>query len=75
MNHGYLDKADYAAVALRGWNFLSREALQADGKFGYVQPIGERAIPGQVVDQHSTAPFGVGAFLLAATEMHRFVEK
>jgi unsaturated rhamnogalacturonyl hydrolase len=38
-----------------------------------VQPIGERAIPGQRVDQESTAPFGVGAFLLAAAEMSRFV--
>jgi len=39
-----------------------------------VQPIGERAIPGQIVDQNSTAPFGVGAFLLAATEMARYLQ-
>jgi rhamnogalacturonyl hydrolase YesR len=75
MNNGYLDKAAYTPVVMRSWHFLSKVALQADGKVGYVQPIGERAIPGQVVDQNSTAPFGVGAFLLAATEMHRFLEK
>jgi hypothetical protein len=39
-----------------------------------VQPIGERAIPGQVVDKNSTANFGVGAFLLAACEMYRYGE-
>ena len=35
--------------------------------------IGEKAIPGQVVDANSTANFGVGAFLLAACEMVRFL--
>jgi rhamnogalacturonyl hydrolase YesR len=71
INHGYLDKAGYASVAAKGWSFLSQIALQRDGKFGYVQPIGERAIPGQTVNQDSTAAFGVGAFLLAAAEMSR----
>ncbi|OIJ41161.1 glycosyl Hydrolase Family 88 family protein [Massilia timonae] len=75
INHGYLDRAAYAPTALRGWRFLSRVALQADGRVGYVQPIGERAIPGQVVNQDSTAPFGVGAFLLAASEMASLVDK
>jgi len=73
INHGYLDKASYAPVALKGWHYLSQVALQPSGKLGYVQPIGERAIPGQVVDQDSTASFGVGAFLLAAAEMDRFL--
>jgi rhamnogalacturonyl hydrolase YesR len=72
INHGYLDKAQYAQVLDKGWSFLSRVALQPDGKVGYVQPIGERAIPGQMVNQDSTAAFGVGAFLLAAAEMSRF---
>lgn len=75
MNHGYLDKADYASVAERSWAFLAQVALTSCGKLGYVQPIGERAIPGQVVDLKSTAPFGVGAFLLAAVEMHRFLDQ
>lgn len=75
MNNGYLKPGDYEAVALRGWRFLSETVLQPDGRVGYVQPIGERAIPGQVVDQHSTAPFGVGAFLLAAVEAARFLDQ
>jgi unsaturated rhamnogalacturonyl hydrolase len=75
MNNGYLDKAEYTPVITKSWRYLSKVALQPSGKLGYVQPIGERAIPGQVVDQESTAPFGVGAFLLAAAEMHRFLDK
>jgi unsaturated rhamnogalacturonyl hydrolase len=75
MNHGVLDKAEYTPVVAKSWQYLSKIALQPNGKVGYIQPIGERAIPGQVVDQESTGPFGVGAFLLAAAEMHRFADK
>jgi unsaturated rhamnogalacturonyl hydrolase len=71
INHGLLDRATYLPVAEKGWQFLTRVAIQPDGKVGYVQPIGDRAIPGQVVDRDSTAHFGVGAVLLAAAEMAR----
>lgn len=74
INNGYLDKSRYLPVALNAWNYLTGVALQENGKLGYIQPIGERAIPGQVVDANSTANFGVGAFLLAAAEMHRLVK-
>ena len=49
-------------------------ALRSDGAVGYVQPIGDKAIPGQVVDQNSTTNFGVAAFLLASIEMYRYVK-
>ena len=75
INNGFLDKEEYQPVAVKGWNYLTKIALQPDGKIGYVQPIGEKAIPGQVVDQNSTANFGVGAFLLAASEMYRYLNK
>lgn len=75
INHGVLDRNEYLPVVRRGWNYLSKVALQPDGKVGYVQPIGERAIPGQVVDQNSTTPFGVGAYLLASSEMVRLLRK
>jgi len=66
---GLLPKKEYMPVCMKAWKYLTETALQPDGSLGYVQPIGERAIPGQTVDQKSTAPFGVGAFLLAAKEM------
>ncbi|WP_233260784.1 glycoside hydrolase family 88 protein [Pedobacter sp. HMWF019] len=74
INQGYLEKKTYLPVALQGWKYLSSFALQDTGKVGYIQPIGEKAIPGQVVDANSTANFGVGAFLLAGCEMYRFLE-
>ncbi|GAB3529486.1 glycoside hydrolase family 88 protein [Pontibacter brevis] len=75
INNGYLDKDEYLPAAAKGYNYLTTVALQPSGKVGYVQPIGERAIPGQVVDVNSTSGFGVGAFLLAASEMYRYLDK
>ena len=74
MNNGYLSKKEFAPVVKKSWHYLTTVALQPDGKIGYVQPIGERAIPGQVVDKNATANFGVGAFLLAACEMYRYTD-
>lgn len=74
VNNGYLDEATFRPVIEKAWKYLSETALQKDGSVGYVQPIGEKAIPGQVVDAHSTANFGTGAFLLAACEYVRYLE-
>ena len=74
VNNGYLNKKEYKPVIKRAWHYLTTTALQADGKVGYVQPIGERAIPGQTVDANSQANFGVGAFLLAACEYARYIK-
>ena len=73
VNNGYLSKKEFAPVIAKAWKYLTETALQPTGKVGYVQPIGERAIPGQTVDQNSEANFGVGAFLLAACEYVRYV--
>ena len=74
INNGYLPKQEFTPVIDKAWHYLSTIALQADGKVGYVQPIGERAIPGQKVDANSQANFGVGAFLLAACEYYRYLQ-
>lgn len=74
VNNGYLDHDTYKPVIDRAWGYLKNKALQKNGKVGYVQPIGEKAIPGQVVDADSQADFGVGAFLLAACEYVRYLE-
>lgn len=73
INNGILDEKTYLPVVEKSWNYLIGKALQPNGKIGYVQPIGERAIPGQMIDINSSADFGVGAFLLAASEMARYV--
>jgi rhamnogalacturonyl hydrolase YesR len=75
VNHGLLSEREYRPVIRRAWKYLSETALQPDGAVGYVQPIGEKAIPGQVVDARSETNFGVGAFLLAACEYVRYLER
>ena len=75
INNGVLDRDEYLPTVRKGWHYLSKVALQPDGKIGYIQPIGDRAVPGQVVDQNSTTPFGVGAYLLASSEMVRLLKK
>nr|WP_262903041.1 glycoside hydrolase family 88 protein [Sphingobacterium sp. GVS05A] len=56
INNGLLSDFKFKNAAVKGWKYLSEIALQPDGRIGYVQPIGEKAIPGQVVDTNSTAP-------------------
>jgi rhamnogalacturonyl hydrolase YesR len=75
INNGLLPEKKFAPVVNRAWKYLSTTALQADGKVGYVQPIGEKAIPGQMIDANSQANFGVGAFLLAACEYSRYLKE
>lgn len=73
INNGYLEKEDYLETVEKAWTYLIEEALQEDGTVGYVQPIGERATQHNV-SATTTADFGVGAFLLAASEMAKFVQ-
>ncbi len=74
VNNGFLAKKDYKKCIDRAWQYISETAVQADGKVGYVQPICDRAIPGQTVDANSQANFGVGAVLLAACEYYRYID-
>lgn len=65
VNNGYLDKAKYQPVVEKGWKALT-EAVDSTGKLCWVQPVG--ADPRKVT-REMTAVYGVGAFLLAGTEM------
>jgi rhamnogalacturonyl hydrolase YesR len=75
INNGLLNEEIYKPVVDRSWKYLTETALQANGKIGYVQPIGERADQHTNVGPETTADFGVGAFLLAATEMAKYLSK
>ena len=74
VNNNILDKDTYKPVIDKSWKYLTETALQPDGSIGYVQPIGERADQHKNVGPDTTADFGVGAFLLAATEMARYLK-
>lgn len=69
INEGYLDRATYQPAVLKGWKALC-DAVQADGKLGYVQPIGQDP---RKVTKDMTEVYGVGAFLQAGTQLHRLV--
>jgi rhamnogalacturonyl hydrolase YesR len=71
INRGYLDKKGYLPKAVKGWDALC-SAVHSDGKPGYVQPIG--ADPKKVTAD-DTDVYGVGAFLLAGSEMYRTVSE
>lgn len=75
VNNGLLNKDDYASTIENAWNYLYKVALQKDHTIGFVQPIGEKPDPNKVVDARSQAPFGTGAWLLAACERVRYQEK
>jgi unsaturated rhamnogalacturonyl hydrolase len=65
INRGLLPSAQYRPAADRGWHALT-SAVSGDGRLGWVQPVG--AAPDRV-SPDDTQLYGVGAFLLAASEM------
>lgn len=67
VNRGLLERARVEPAVRRAWHALS-SCVTAEGKLEHVQPIG--AAP-EGFDPHHTDAFGVGAFLLAASEVHR----
>ncbi len=71
INSGYLDRDTYLDAALKGWYFLYNTALQDDGTVGYVQPIGENPRQSLNIGGRDTQNFGVGAFLLASSEISK----
>jgi rhamnogalacturonyl hydrolase YesR len=69
VNKGVLDAATYRPIAKKAWDGLVRTALQPSGKVGYVQGVGQQPSDNQPVTSASTTSFGVGAFLLASSQM------
>ena len=69
MNNGLLDKTRFESATLDGWRALL-ECVNLDGKLIHVQPPG--SAPKQFNPESSEA-YGVGAFLLAGSEVYRFV--
>lgn len=68
---GLLDASEYTPVLERGWRGLVMTAVRDDGELGFVQGVGEEPASSQPVRLRSTHDFGVGAFLLAGSELHR----
>lgn len=69
INNGFLAYEDYYPAVAKAWNALTAEAVHEDGFLGYVQGVGVGPSSSQPVTSESTTDFGVGAFLLAGTEV------
>lgn len=70
INNGILPREEYKTVAEKGWQALVK-TIHPDGKLGFVQPVGESP---KNVTEDMTEIYGVGAFLLAGTEMIKLVK-
>jgi unsaturated rhamnogalacturonyl hydrolase len=67
IRNGVLDRKEYLPVVQKAWAGLLTHVYQ-DGRLGCIQPIG--AAPGQFTSTSSYV-FGVGAFLLAGSEVYK----
>jgi unsaturated rhamnogalacturonyl hydrolase len=70
IDHGLLDRAKYLPAVQKGWAGLVSH-IYVDGRLGCIQPIG--AAPG-AFKPSSSYVYGVGAFLLAGSEMDRLAQ-
>jgi len=70
VNEGLLDTRLYKQVVEKAWKGLLSH-IYADGRLGCVQPIG--AAPNSYKPT-SSYTYGVGAFLLAGSEVHRLAQ-
>ncbi len=70
INTNLLDKQKYCPILSNAWQALL-SVVDQNGKLGWVQPIG--ADPKKVTLE-MTATYGVGAFLLAGSEIYQLVQ-
>ena len=71
MNHGILDRKKYMPVVTRAWRGMLGHVYES-GRLGSIQPIG--AEPGKFKPSSSYV-YGVGAFLLAGSELSELSQK
>jgi rhamnogalacturonyl hydrolase YesR len=69
INQGLLDRGKFKPAVVKAWRGLV-ECVTPEGKLTHVQPIG--ADPGKF-DENATEVYGVGAFLLAGSEVYRLL--
>lgn len=69
VNQGLLDPDTYKPIIFKAWDALTN-AVTEEGYLGYVQPVG--FAPGDAFPD-KTELYGIGAFLLAGTEVYKIV--
>ena len=69
VNAGLLERERFEPAVRKGWKELAG-CLAPDGRLRYVQPVGDAP---RTFDPESCLPYGVGAFLLAGSEVCRLM--
>jgi len=69
INNGVLDRATFLPVVQKAWTGLV-SVIDTNGMVGWCQPVGAGPAAATAT---STTPFGVGAWLLAASEMAKLL--
>ena len=72
VNAGLLDRSQFEPHIQTAWRGLVAH-IYADGRLGSIQPVADS--PGQVFKPTSSYVYGVGAFLLAGSEMYQMAGK
>lgn len=74
VRNGLLTEKEYLAPALKAWKGMVDNCIRKNGSLGYVQGTGARPEDGQPATATSTPDFedyGIGCFLLAASEVYK----
>src|SRR5690606_18157949 len=71
IRNNLLDKREYGEALEIGWKSLV-SYVNEEGRLGYIQAVGANP---QAVSADATDVYGVGAFLLAASELYRSVQE
>jgi rhamnogalacturonyl hydrolase YesR len=77
INNKILDKNKYEGSMIKAWNAMTDESVHENGFLGYVQGTGKEPKDSQPVTYTSKPDFedyGLGAFLLAGSEVYKFLQ-
>ena len=67
VNQGLLERAKFEPAVKKAWLALA-DCVSPDGRLSHVQPVGGDP---RRFDENATEVYGVGAFLLAGSEVYR----
>ena len=74
VNNGYLKEKKYRPIIIKAWNAMVEDALHPNGFLGYLQSTGKEPKDGQPLSYDKVPDFedyGLGAFLLAGSEVYK----
>ena len=76
INNGILPEKKYKPIVEKAWNAMVKDAVHANGFLGYLQSTGKEPKDGQPLSYDKMPDFedyGLGAFLLAGTEVYKML--